>query len=39
MPPGAGCSKITTLLVNVSLNFSNITITNTEIQLFFVEKM
>ena len=34
---GPGCSKLTTSLVNVSLNFSNINIRN--LPIFFVEKM
>ena len=35
--PGPGCSKLTTLLVNVSLKFQNINIFN--LPIFFVEKM
>ena len=35
--PGPGCSKLTTLLVNETLKFSNVNISN--MPVFFVEKM
>ena len=39
LPPGSGCSKLATSLVNISLNFQKTLVNFSNMSIFFVEKM